>query len=112
MDLIKARELLELNENFTDEELKSNHKKLVKKYHPDNITTGNEKRFLEIEEAYNYLNNKEYLKGNNNSSFESDSGNVCPVCGGRGWKRKSVKTPNGLFAQKVKCSYCKGKGVK
>jgi curved DNA-binding protein CbpA len=52
--------LLELNEDFTDEELENNYKKLRKTYHPDK--GGDSKKFIELKIAYKVLSDPERRK--------------------------------------------------
>ncbi len=57
-------EILEVNENATQEEIKKSYRKLAKKYHPD-INSGDpeaENKFKEINGAYEVLGDKEKRK--------------------------------------------------
>lgn len=49
-------EVLELSKNATEDEIKTNYRKLAKKYHPDlNKEPGAEEKFKEVQEAYEVL---------------------------------------------------------
>jgi DnaJ-class molecular chaperone len=48
--------ILEIEENFTEDNLKKKYRELSKKYHPDINPSGNDK-FKEITEAYYILSN-------------------------------------------------------
>ena len=48
-------ESLGVNKSASKDEIKSAYRKLAKKYHPDNKETGDEKKFKEIQEAYDIL---------------------------------------------------------
>lgn len=52
--------LLELTEDFTDEELENNYKRLRKVYHPDK--GGDSKKFIELKIAYKVLSDPERKK--------------------------------------------------
>ena len=112
MDYLHARQILELSKNYSEEELKGNYRVLVKKFHPDNPVSGNEKKFLDVQEAYQYLlNNQNHEKDNNRTNDnEKSTMVVCPVCNGNGWRREKIKTSRGFMAQKVACTACKGTG--
>lgn len=47
--------ILGVSPNSSLEDIKSSYKYLSKIYHPDNIETGNVKRFKEIKEAWEYI---------------------------------------------------------
>jgi len=56
MNLLKAREILELGVDFDETTLKKNYRSLAKKYHPDkNKEHDANQKFGEIDEAYKYL---------------------------------------------------------
>jgi hypothetical protein len=67
-------EILEVSRNASEEVIKTAYKSLVKKYHPDN--TGNiedDKRIIEIKEAYEVLSNPQRRKAYDEYiSMESD----------------------------------------
>ena len=48
-------ETLGVSKTASDDEIKSAFRKLAKKYHPDNKSTGDEKKFKEVGEAYAVL---------------------------------------------------------
>ncbi len=52
-------QILEVSRNASSAEIKSNYKKLARKYHPDNRETGNEELFKELSTAYEVLSNPE-----------------------------------------------------
>ncbi len=54
---INAMKLMSLKEGFTQDDLKSRYKELVKVHHPDR--GGLEANFIKLNKAYNYLKNKE-----------------------------------------------------
>jgi len=70
-------EVLGVNKNATEEEIKKAYKKLARKYHPDvNKDKDAEKKFKEINEAYEVLGDKEKRKkydtlGSNWDKFQS-----------------------------------------
>ena len=49
----EAYQLLEINENASDDEIKSKYKKLAKQYHPD--VYSDKEKFKHINEAYQYI---------------------------------------------------------
>lgn len=55
----KALEILDITTRLTHSELKNRYRKLSKKYHPD-MPEGDEKKFMEINEAYKLID--EYMK--------------------------------------------------
>lgn len=55
-------EILGVEENATDEEIKSAYRKLAKEYHPDR-STGDREKFEEATEAYHALSAKEQGAG-------------------------------------------------
>lgn len=69
MNFEKAIEILQLDKNFTDKELKKSYYKNAIKHHPDknNGSKEKEEKFKEINEAYKFLCNKE------NREFEEDT---------------------------------------
>lgn len=73
--------ILEIEETATQEEIKEAFRRLVKKYHPDNIYTGNEEKFREVLEAYDVLSDLEKRKNydrslrGDNTTFSSSSYN-------------------------------------
>lgn len=65
--------VLEIEETATQEEIKSAFRTLVKRYHPDNIETGNEQEFKKVMEAYEVLSNLEKRKKYDSSLRKSNS---------------------------------------
>lgn len=64
----KAIRVLELKQDITNDNIKKNYRLLALKYHPDKNKSNNaNEKFLEINEAYNYL-----LNNNNNNNNYSD----------------------------------------
>ena len=107
MDYFKAKKILGLDDNYSEEDLKAKYKLLAKKFHPDNMISGNESMFMDVKEAYNYLLSNSNSKPNDN---EAKREVVCPICNGNGWHRKKIKVSIGFIAQKVKCTACDGTG--
>ena len=73
--------ILEIEENATQEEITKAFRRLAKKYHPDNIYTGNKEKFEEVMKAYDILSDLEKrrnydrsLRGND-TAFGSSSNN-------------------------------------
>lgn len=67
-------EVLGINENATDEEIKAAYRELVKKYHPDKYQNNPladlaEEKLREVNEAYDYL-----MKNSRSSSYSSNGG--------------------------------------
>ena len=62
MDIQCAREILELPNNFSLNQLKQNYRVLALKHHPDKNNSSKEatRKFQEVKEAYDYL--RTYLK--------------------------------------------------
>lgn len=62
-------EVLEINQNATEEEIKSAYRTMVKKYHPDKhqnnpLSDLAEEKLMEVNEAYEMLTNGGYKSGN------------------------------------------------
>lgn len=112
MDYKKAIEVLELRQGFSADELQKSYKCLAKKFHPDNNITGDEKKFMKIKDAYEFLSDSNNVNGKESDYAKTKYDMVCPVCNGNGWRREKVKTARGYIAQKVKCSFCNGLGRK
>lgn len=121
--------ILEIEENFTEDNLKKKYRELSKKYHPDINPSGNDK-FKEITEAYDILSNPEKkrqydLGRNGNGGYDwSDAfshffNNSEPRAAVRDTIVKLVITPiesyNGSekeinYSQKNPCGGCSGTG--
>jgi DnaJ-class molecular chaperone len=56
MNVFKARSILGLPDNWTDDELKKNYRTMAMKFHPDKCKTSDSSKFVEIQQAYEYLN--------------------------------------------------------
>lgn len=106
----KAMQLLGLEENYTEEELKKQYKIYAKKYHPDNEESSDEEKFIRIKEAYEYL--AAYRGQEESKKAGAKTGVPCQMCGGSGIRRRQIKTAHGYMAKKEACSYCGGTGVK
>ena len=52
-----ALNILELNDNVNDNDIKKQYRKLALKYHPDKTEGGSDEKFKEINKAYEYLTN-------------------------------------------------------
>ncbi len=62
-------EVLEINQNATEEEIKAAYRTMVKKYHPDKhqnnpLAELAEEKLMEVNEAYEMLTNGDYKGGN------------------------------------------------
>lgn len=68
MNLSEAKNILELQNDYSDEDIKKNYRRLVLKYHPDRYKGPSEK-FINVQEAYKLLNEENNL--NNNDFMES-----------------------------------------
>ena len=74
-----AYKTLGLSRNASDEEIRSNYRKLAKLYHPDNSTTGNTEMFTKINEAYHTIIDSRIMSQNiqttqpSNASQNTDS---------------------------------------
>lgn len=112
MNYKKAVEVLELTQGFSADELQKSYKGLAKKFHPDNSRTGDEVRFMEIKEAYEFLSDSNNVNVNESDFMKTKGDTICHICNGNGWRREKVKTARGYVAQKVKCSFCNGLGRK
>lgn len=80
MDLNKAELILGLKGNYTIEDVKKNFRTLALKYHPDkNKDEDASKKFQDIYEAYEFLNNSDWIKIEkedrtfNNAYYNDDS---------------------------------------
>jgi len=60
MNLNSAKEILELNDNFTPEQVKQNYHRLSLKYHPDK--GGNSNDFIQITKAYEFITQEKVTK--------------------------------------------------
>ena len=68
MNLLKARKILELPDDYNDVILKKNYRSLAMKYHPDkNKETGANEKFVEINAAHEFLSKYEPPKNVNNN---------------------------------------------
>lgn len=56
MNLLKARAVLNLPDNYTESDIKKNYRLLIMKYHPDKCKDPDSSgKFIEVQEAYNFL---------------------------------------------------------
>ena len=56
MNLLKARTVLNLPDNYTESDIKKNYRSLIMKYHPDKCKDPDSSgKFIEVQEAYNFL---------------------------------------------------------
>lgn len=70
-------EVLGVNKNATEAEIKSAFRKKAKEYHPDNKETGNADKFKEISEAYGVLsdaNKRKQYDQFGSAAFENNAG--------------------------------------
>ena len=73
MNREKAIRVLELKQDITNDNIKKNYRLLALKYHPDKNKSNNaNEKFLEINEAYNYLLNNNNNNNNNYSDILKD----------------------------------------
>lgn len=107
MNKREARSILNLADNYSEEELQKKYKDLAKKFHPDNGVTGDEHKFIEVKEAYEFLCNDVGDK-----SDDSESGDMvcCPRCHGKGKINEKQRGSRGIIIERVKCPLCKGTG--
>jgi len=57
MNIFEARKILDLSDNWTDEELKKSYRTMAMKYHPDKCKTPDSSdKFIKIQQAYEFLN--------------------------------------------------------
>ena len=76
MNLLKACQILELPENYTDSLLKKNYRSLVMKYHPDkNKEIDANEKFSEINTAHEFLS-KKVNNVNNNVNVDNIFNNI------------------------------------
>lgn len=80
----EALKLLNLTENYTDDELKTVYRKAAMRTHPDR-NNGSTEAFARVTSAYSFLSNK-----------------VCSVCGGSG--RTTVY--DGPMKTEINCPEC------
>jgi DnaJ-class molecular chaperone len=68
MRLSEAKTILELPEEYSDEDIKKNYRRLVLKYHPDRYKGPSEK-FIKVQEAYELLNKEQTREFLNTTDF-------------------------------------------
>ncbi|MGP1414011.1 MAG: molecular chaperone DnaJ [Bacillales bacterium] len=77
-------DILEINKNATENEIKSAYRKLAKKYHPDNKETGDAEKFKECSEAYSVLSDSNKRKTYDqfgHAAFDQTAGGSNPFAG-------------------------------
>ena len=135
MNLLKARSILELPDNYTDEILKKNYRALAMKFHPDkNKSADANEKFSEINQAYEFISKgvpqeQNYQKVDNlfSTIFKSFTVNFPPFQAPKMNKRKEIHislTPREYFEGTTKqvpikercnceqniCNFCGGCG--
>lgn len=82
LNTIEALDLLELPAVYCSADtVRRQYRGLVRQYHPDNRATGNEERFEEIQEAYEYFS-KHFAGGNHHSvNFARDNNSSADFAG-------------------------------
>lgn len=63
MNLYEAKEILELQDGYSEDDVKKNYRRLIMKYHPDKLN-GSSEMFIKVQEAY-----KEVLRPADNVDF-------------------------------------------
>lgn len=89
--------VLGVNKNATQDEIKKAYRKLSKKYHPDR-KDGNEEKFKEINEAYSIL-------GDEQKRREYDNPNVNDGWGGSWFSSSGFHNPFGGFGGRMRQMY-------
>jgi DnaJ-class molecular chaperone len=92
--LEKARELLGLNENSNEKEVKLAYRRACSIHHPDRAT-GDRVKFDEINKAYRLV-----LK-------HVRRGQICHICFGTG----KITITRGIHSIQKTCNECKGSGA-
>lgn len=105
----EALKILALDFSATEEMIKKAYRKMAQKYHPDNKETQDEKRFIQVREAYEFLMNRTGINRNSNRK-ESTEQKPCPQCKGTGKRKWKRKTQRGIVVVAVPCEACKGTG--
>jgi len=72
MNVLKARNILELPEEFDENLLKKQYRLLAMKYHPDKNKENTNAKFSEINNSYEYLS-KQIFQNNSGTSFNEES---------------------------------------
>ena len=85
MTVDRAIEVLDLKFDFNAEELKNSYRIMSKKYHPDNISTGNTEKMQEVNEAYWYL--VSHISNTSSAYFDVESYKSEKL----GWLKKKVR---------------------
>lgn len=114
MKLEKAYEVLGVNQNSSEEEIKSAYKKLARKYHPDFYQNNPladlaEEKLKEVNEAYDVLmKNKASNKQNRDEKYNyndiNKSKNIILYWQGYSWELKNGLTEYNIFRKSVEAS--------
>lgn len=105
MNLFRCYAILETTPLASDEDIKNQHRVLSRRFHPDK--GGDPSRFDEVQKAYFNIKNKESRK--RLGVILSGLGDPCPLCDGRGYRRKKTSWTSSITSA---CHECGGCGYK